>query len=162
MARKRKTSNIDMHWSEVSGLRETLQGMSKTMRNSALRSATRQVAKMTKEMAVSEAPHDTGQLAASIKVKAARRSRAKNRKMWVGTNVTTEEGLFQGETFYAGFLEFGTDPRVSSKGYRGQIEKNRYSFLRPALLLHEEAKIGVFKRALYDWIAKQRRKGKMA
>ena len=52
----------------------------------------------------------------------------------MGHGVYVGEGLFKGDQFYAGFLEFGTKPRQTKSGAnRGRIDEQKWAFLRPAL-----------------------------
>lgn len=94
----------------------------------ALRKATRAAAKFVRDDAKALAPHDTGQLEASIKVKAIKRQRGK-----IGHAVMTGEGLFKGETFYGGFVELGTQ-RMRADPY-----------LRPALYGNEKETLARFR-----------------
>lgn len=143
---------------EVAKIDAFLKELPRGMRRKALRKAVRQVAKFTRELAVAEAPEDTGQLVKAIKVRAAKRSRAKRWKEFVGVSVEIGEGLFQGDTFYAGMLEFGTKQRKTkgSGANRGMIEPNRFSFLRPALLLHQGKKRQILIDALRRWVRMQK------
>jgi HK97 gp10 family phage protein len=131
-----------------------LAGMSTTMRKKPLRVATRAVAKLTLRQAKLEAPHDTGALEASLKVKSAKRSR--RLKNMVMVNVETKDGPAQGDQFYGHMLEFGTKFRSTKEGWnRGAIPKNTYSFLRPALYSFVERKRRIFVVNVQRWIREQ-------
>ena len=73
-----------------------------------LRKATRKTTKPVQASARAWAPHDTGDLEASIRVRALKRSR-KNKDI-VGSRVVTSQydSLYKGDQFYGAFQEFGT------------------------------------------------------
>lgn len=74
----------------------------------------------------------------------------------VATNVETAEGLFAGETFYGGMIEFGTTERFNKQGaYRGAIAKNAFSFLRPALYDSPARKRRIFITEVARWMKEQ-------
>jgi HK97 gp10 family phage protein len=159
-ARGRKNDPVQISWFGVIQIERKLSGLGEGMRKKALRPATRQVAHFTRNVAMDLAPHDTGQLEQAIKVRAAKRSRAAAKKHQVATNAITNENMFTGDEFYGGFMEFGTEGRVTSSGAnRGKIEENRFSFLRPALWFFPEKKRQIFIAALKQWIVAQRAKG---
>lgn len=162
MAKPRKNDPVQISWFGIVQLERKLAKLGEGMQKKALRPATRQVAHFTRNLAMGFAPHDTGQLEQAIKVRAAKRSRAAAKKHRVGTNVNTDENLFQGDEFYAGFMEFGTEDRVTAKGAkRGKIEEGRFNFLRRALYLFPEKKRQIFIAALAKWMREQRTKGKL-
>ena len=99
--------------------RKTLRKASKTAANLILRDAKTLV------------PHETGLLEASLKVRPVRKSRTR-----IGHSVTTREGLFQGNEFYGGFVELGTE----------NMEADPY--LRPALYTNQEAAKLIYKNEL--------------
>lgn len=111
-----------------------------------LRSATRQAAKPVMELARAWAPHETGALERSIKVRALKRSR-KN-KDTVGARVVTSESdnLFQGDQFYGAFQEFGTK----------HMPANPY--LAPAMAGSESTVRGAFQTALPPIVETQARR----
>lgn len=138
------------------GVQKKLDGFTNKLQKQALRKASREVAKFTQQLARELAPEDTGELVASIKVRAAKRSKAKSQKNTVSVNVNTDESLFQGDTFYGGFMEFGTKQRVNKAGQnRGQIERGKFDFLKPALYTHVEKKRRIFITAIQQWLTKQ-------
>jgi HK97 gp10 family phage protein len=161
-ARGRKNDPVQITWVGIIQIERKLAKLGDGMRKKALRPATRQVAHFTRNLAMDYAPHDTGQLERAIKVRAAKRSRAEAKKHQVATNTNTAEDLFQGDEFYAGFMEFGTEDRVTAKGAnRGKIEEGRFDFLRRALYLFPEKKRQIFIAALAKWMREQRAKGKL-
>lgn len=100
--------------------------------------ATRAAAKDVLEEAKRLVPVDSGDLEASLTVRVARRA-ARGRRLGRGVRghtVTTREGLFQGEQFYGGFVEFGTEK------WEGD------AFLRPALFGREAQARAIFKKVL--------------
>ena len=131
-------------------LDKNLAAMGAKMRKKPLRTASREVAKFTLRQAKAESPHDEGELERSLAVKAMKRSR-KNKEV-VGANVETKEGLFKGETFYGGFVEFGTKQRQTKEGYnRGRIQKDAFAFLRPALYAFQQRKKRIFIAHIHRW-----------
>lgn len=107
----------------------------------ALRTASREGAKVVARAAKAKVPKDTGTLRRSIRVRSIKRSRVK-----VGSRVITGEGFFKGETFYGGFVEFGT-----------KYMKAR-PFLRPAADENREKVIKEFGEHLKESIIKVRRR----
>ena len=123
----------------------------------ALRKATREVAKLTRTLAVEYAPERTGELVRSIKVRSKERSRAKGMRHVVGTSVTVGKGLFVGDQFYGGFMEFGTAERKHKSGKStGRVPAGRFDFLRRALWAHPTAKAQIYLATLRQWVAEQR------
>lgn len=150
---KSGVEKVGMYWTDVGELNKRLASLEPKLQKTVLRKATREVAKFTLQQAKDLAPEETGQLVASLKVRAGRRSRAKGKQNQVGTDVNTAEGVFKGDEFYAGFLEFGTVPRYTKSGaYRGQIEKGKFDFLRPALYTFVEKKREIFLMACRRWV----------
>ena len=139
---------------EITGffeLDKKLAGMEKKLRRKYLAKATREVSKMTKALAQSYAPHDTGALEANIRVRSLKRSR--KFKLFVGSTVRVGERMFVGDQFYGGFLEFGTKVRTTKSGAnRGRIEEFKYDFLSRALWTHQEAKRQLFVSQVRKWI----------
>lgn len=74
------------------------------LRNKAERTAARKAAKPLQQQAIQEAPKDKGVLRKSIKIRAIKRRRGQKT---IGVRVVAGEGFFAGDTFYAGFIEFG-------------------------------------------------------
>ena len=96
------------------------------------RKATREGAKLVLERAKALAPWREGTLEQSLKVRAKKRSR----RGGIGHSVlaSKDNSLFVGDTFYAGFLEYGTKERRHKSGKSvGRIEAGVHDFLRPAL-----------------------------
>lgn len=144
---------VGMYWTDISKLQSKLDALAPALQKQVLRKATREVAKFTQQIAIELAPEDTGDLVRSLKVRADKRSRAAGKSGQVATNVNTDEGLFKGDEFYAGMMEFGTEPRWTKKGaYRGLIQRGKFDFLRPALYTHVERKRQIFLMAVRRWI----------
>lgn len=120
-----------------------------------MRKATRQVAKFVWSLAKGYAPERTGALVASLKVRAAPRRRG---KPWlVSTSVRTGKSLFSGETFYGGFLEYGTKEREHKSGKKvGKIDRSKWAFLLPALFAYRDSKIQMFVSEMRAWAQSQR------
>ncbi|MEM8863999.1 MAG: HK97 gp10 family phage protein [Planctomycetota bacterium] len=115
--------------------------------NGMMRKATREAAK---EIVLPEAKarvaHDEGNLEDNLTVRAVRRSRVK-----VGHRVGFRDPLFQGDTFYGGFIEFGfTHYRA------GDIERD--SYLRYALYGNEEQIKAVPRQRLGEFVRLRNRK----
>lgn len=139
--------------------------MNNTMQKKALRPATRTVSKMVLEQARAEVPEDTGRLLSELQIKAKKRS--KRYPHTVGMTVGFRDDLFKGDTYYAGFMEFGTEPRYHKvrvvaqsvrARYTGKIDSTRFAFLRPALWSYPERKQAVFRQALTSWLTQYRAK----
>ncbi len=125
---------------DIADLTKILAGLPVSLENKGSRRATRAAAKVVLADAKSLAPHDTGALERSLKVKARRRSR--RNKGTVGHRVVTseQEAVFGGEQFYGAFRELGTkfqDPDP---------------FLRPALFGNQEEVLRAYRNALEDWL----------
>lgn len=121
------------------------------MQKRGLRKATREVAKITRDVALDMVPERSGALARSLKVRA--RKRTRKYPHTVATSVITGEELFSGEAYYGGFLEFGTVERKTKAGKSvGRIEPGKFSFLRPALLAYQAYKLTIFKSVMSQWM----------
>lgn len=86
-------------------LDELFQKLPKKMQKSILRKALRPATKLIHQDARQRIPEVSGQGAASLKVKAGKRSRKS--PMSVSLRVITEGGFFTGKGFYLSFVEFG-------------------------------------------------------
>lgn len=115
------------------------------------RKAARQAAKLVLASAKMHVPVQYGTLESSLKVKAVKRSRTR-----IGVEVATAEGMFQGDSFYGGFVELGTKERFHKSGKSvGRIENQKFSFLRPALYDNEEAVRRTYVDALREAIREE-------
>lgn len=111
-----------------------------TLQKQLLRRASRTIAQKVRKDAVSLVPQDTGLLARSLKVRAVAKGRGvtvRQQRGTVGASVRTIEGLFRGDTFYGGFLEYGTKARYTKSGAFRGIIRRAFAFLRPALYRNE-------------------------
>lgn len=144
-------------------LDRTLKEMEPKLAKKGIRKATRAAAKVVLADAKRRAPRgDTGKLERSLGVRTAKGGRGKRlRRGTIGHAVVTREGLFSGEAFYGGFLEFGTKNRRTKRGRiggtgaisqdamnRGRIAQGEFSFIRPALYGNERLIRWMFKRTL--------------
>lgn len=77
----------------------------KRVQKTVLRQGVRTAAKIVQAQAVANVPSKSGTLAASLKVRAGKRSRTTPNQ--VSVQVITEEGWFKGKAFYAAFGELG-------------------------------------------------------
>jgi HK97 gp10 family phage protein len=80
--------------------------------------AARKAAKPVREKAQLFAPYDEGDLEASIKIRALKRSR-KSRRVGVRVMTSSQDNLFTGKQFYGAFLEFGT-AYIAPRPYMGR------------------------------------------
>lgn len=108
------------------------------------RKALRPAGDVVKNDAKAMVPVDTGLLESSIKRKAAKRSRNK-----IGVQVTTGQGLFKGETFYGGHIEYGTKKMEAD------------SYLRPALWGNEDEVKRIFVSVLKEHVRTYRATGSL-
>lgn len=133
--------------------------MGLSMAKKAMRRGTREVAKVSLQMAKATAPKRSGLLARSLKVVAKPRSRRQDQQFVVGARVQTKEGFFKGKTFYAGFLELGTRQRFAKStnppAGRGFISRAKFAFLKKANDAFQGRKRGIYIRAIGDWIREQ-------
>ena len=90
----------------VKKLYDKLQMLPKKVANKIAGPAGRAAAKVVAAKARSIVPVDSGDLEASIKVRAVKRT--KRYKGMVGASVQTGKGNFRGSTYYGGMVEFGT------------------------------------------------------
>lgn len=79
--------------------------MEKKVARKTVRVAGKKGAEIIKAAAIEEAPVDSGDLIASIKIK------TRIRKGVFTANVQVGEGAFKGDTFYAGFIQYGAPGR---------------------------------------------------
>lgn len=140
-------------------LDEYLRSLPVRVTKGGMRKATREVAKFVLQLAKGYAPERTGALIASLKVRAAPRRRS---KPWlVSTSVRTGKSLFTGDTFYGGFLEYGTVERKHKSGKSvGRIDREKWAFLLPALFAYKESKIQMFASEMRAWAILQRNAAK--
>lgn len=145
---------------QITGLEELdkyFVGLEDKIQKQALRKAVREVAKFTRVLALEYVPEDTGLLASSIKVRARKRTNRRSERHVVGIAVNVGEKLFTGQTFYGGFLEFGTKDRFHKTGkYVGKVARGSFDFLRRALYSFPERKREIYREILSDWIQQQR------
>lgn len=92
--------------------------------------------------------NNTGFLMSQLQIKAGKRSRNKIR-----ISVGFPDPLFQGETYYAGYLEFGT--KVRRKKKTGQVTGyiKADSFLRAALYPNTSVILGLVRQRMSQFIA---------
>ncbi|MEM8668728.1 MAG: hypothetical protein AAGG48_14505 [Planctomycetota bacterium] len=115
--------------------------------NKEMRSTTRQaIREIVLPEVRSEVPAESGLLESELTVKAIARSRQK-----MGTAVGFRDDLFQGDTFYGGFLEFGFVHRAGTLVF-GE------SFLRGPLYRNESKIRSFVMRRLRAWVKSRRRK----
>jgi HK97 gp10 family phage protein len=99
----------------VPELQKKLAEMPTKMQKKTLRKAMKSAGQVVLGETISRAPVNTGQLVASLALK------AMARKFKVGVRIQTDEGWYQGDSFYGAFVELGTS-KMSAK-----------PFMRPAL-----------------------------
>jgi HK97 gp10 family phage protein len=83
-------------------LKLALGQIAENVRNKHMRTALRAGAKVIRGECIEHAPNRTGATGAAIKVRAGKR-----RKGFVSMLVNIGRGLFQGKTYYAGFVNYG-------------------------------------------------------
>lgn len=155
-----------VHLTGDKALMRSFKGLTPALQRKALRPATREVAKAAKAHAAAHAPEDTGAMVASLKVRTAatrrtgkggRRVTIRKFKDMVGHGVYVGEGLFRGDQFYAGFIEFGTKPRQTKSGAnRGRIDEQDTAFLRPALFAQSHKAMPIIAKHVRQFIQSQR------
>lgn len=131
----------------------------KAEQKKAVAQATRAAAKHVLADAKRGAPHDEGTLERSLTVRTAKvkGSRARRRST-KGHAVVTRGGMFAGQAYYGGFIEYGTKPRKTKAGQnRSSIEPN--PFLRPALWDNERRTIALFRHYVKKAVQNLKRKG---
>jgi HK97 gp10 family phage protein len=161
VAKARQASAFVIGVAEVDAI---LKEFPNQVRKSLASTAFRTIGKKILQDAKQQAPKKTGQLERSLKVRALQGARRRKAGK-VGASIVTGERLFAGETFYGGFLEFGTKPRHTAKPQRfvGQIRPDAFSFLRPALYRNEAYAKAQFATAVREAIqARSRRMLKKA
>lgn len=106
-----------------------------------LAKATRAAAKMVLAACKQLVPILTGALGKSLRVRA--KVRTRKNKNDIGASVTTGKGWFKGDTYYGGFIEFGTEhieAREFLRGGAAQVEEQtRAEFRRALIAAVEEA-----------------------
>lgn len=124
-------------------LRAKLKEIDTKVSKTYLRQALRAGAKVIQQACLQAAPVKTGQTKRAIKVRAAKRSRKGITMM-----VSIGKGMFTGDTFYAGFLEYGYTRKNfreqgnwAKAGKQGQFTKSSVAkIVRPGgrVELHEQ------------------------
>jgi hypothetical protein len=159
MARSRKVTTI------VTGIKEVddaFKDMPISLQKKGCRKGTRAAAKAVLLAAYKYVPVKSGALRKSLKVRAGKRNRSARQKHWVSALVQTIEGMFKGDQFYGGFLEFGTQERRTRSGhYTGRIDGDTWTYLRKALYENRSVKMAAFRHEVVKWlheyVAKKRR-----
>ena len=122
--------------------------------NKAMREASKHIAKsIVLPRVKSNVAVKSGFIKRQFKAKALKRSRSK-----VGYTVGFTDDLFKGDTFYYGFLEFGTSPRSTNRRFTGQIKED--AVLRTALYDNKGAARQKFLDNIGDWIKEANQLGK--
>lgn len=157
--RNKPSKNNPVTITGIIELDKKLSEMKDSLVNQGARKATREVGKMVRDQAKALAPEDTGELVASITVRAAK---LKRRKGSVGVSVGNKLGhAFKGDAFYGGMMEFGTDEREHRSGKStGRIEQGKFDYLRHALYTFPNAKQVTFQTAIRQWLVTQDTKTK--
>ena len=126
-------------------LDRTLAALEPKLQKRAIRKATRAASKQVLATARQRVPSDEGDLERSLKVRALKRSR--NR---VGHQVLVSDGLFEGDEFYGGFVEFGTQQRFHKTTGKsvGRIDPGDFDFLRPSLYENRTTVLQIFNNTM--------------
>jgi len=90
-------------------------------------------------------PENTGFLKKQLKVRAKKRS-----KKTLGASVGFADDMFKGDTYYAGFIEYGTKERSTNRNSTGRIDEA--SFIRRALYDNEDKARKVFIEHLAEFV----------
>ena len=140
---------------EVTGDKELDQLLTAIAKEDGLKSIKAQMRKVTRKVtrhyvlpAVKKyIPSDTNYLESTLKVRSLKRSRVRQ-----GHMVTLGgEDLFRGDTFYGGFVEFGTKARYHKSGkYVGYVEED--SYLRRGLYENKAKALKEFQNHMFSWI----------
>ena len=127
---------------------KALAALPKKLQRKALKQATKQAAQIVLADSRRRAPRDTGLLSSKLVIRTAKRGDGRRMPRGImGHAVMTREGLFAGEAFYGGFLEFGTKPRRTKSGaFRGQVAEMR--FLRDSLYNNSGRVRAVFRKKI--------------
>jgi HK97 gp10 family phage protein len=145
----------------ITGVKEidrALMEFERKAKNKAIRTAAREAARDVQREAVILAPHHTGALERAIRVRGAKKRAGRGRDV-IGASIVVGEGFFAGDTFYAGFLEFGTRERFHQSGKStGRIEPGVFDFLRQALFTNTQRVLQTFRRALIRIVVNTRGK----
>lgn len=144
-------------------LDRALRSLPAKLQKKGVRKATRESARIVLNDAVRRAPKDTGRLASSLVVRVAKGGRGRRLPRGTfGHSVQTRDGsMFVGDSFYGGFVEYGTVQRRTKKTSKAALTSagvvsqglNRGSvperpFIRPALYDNERLIRTVFRRLL--------------
>lgn len=120
-----------------------------------MRKATRAAAKHVLELARQFVPVDEGDLEASLTVRA---MKGRRRRGTVGASVLTREGMFRGDEFYGGFVEFGTRERFHRSGKStGAVPAGTFDYLRRALYEGEQKAKQEFITSLREFVAEAKK-----
>jgi HK97 gp10 family phage protein len=151
MTRSRKSTS-----SFITGIEEVdaaFKDIPLSLQKKGCRKGTRAAAKAVLLAAYKYVPVKTGALRKSLKVRAQKRFRDKRRKDWVGALVQTVDGMFKGDQFYGGFLEFGTKERITKAGHpTGRIDRDEWNYLRQALYENRSVKLAAFEAEVTKWL----------
>jgi len=134
-------------------LNRKLQALKGPKQKQAVRKASRESLKATLVSSVNRAaPRRTGLLSRSVKVRALKRSRTQ-----VGARVTVGDGLFKGETFYAGFIELGRKTGKRGSSNRRTISPN--DFIRRTAKRKRQSVLADYRQRLKHLITQLAREG---
>lgn len=128
-------------------LEKKLNALDRKVANTISKKAVRAGAKTVLAKAKQLVPKKSKLLSKSLKVRAGKR-----RKGTVRFSVQTKDGFFQGETFYAAFVEFGH--KAGSRKLENRKEVPAHPFLEPAFEQSTGAAvdviIGVIRHGLFN------------
>jgi len=134
-------------------LNRKLQTLKGVKQKKAVRKASRESLKGHLVSSVKRAaPRRTGLLSRAVKVRALPRSRTQ-----VGARVTVGDGMFKGETFYAGFIEFGRKTGKRGSGNRRTIPAN--DFIRRTAKRKRHSVLADYRQRLKHMIIQLAREG---
>lgn len=134
-------------------LNRKLQTLKGPLQKKAVRQASRESLKAHLLPATKRAaPRRSGRLQRAVKVRALPRSRKA-----LGARITVGNQSFQGETFYAGFIEYGRKTGKRGSAGRRQVPPN--DFMRRTAKRKKQAVLADYKRRMRQKIVELARQG---
>ncbi len=150
---RRKTDGVTTVADRVAlkAIMKDLSELPERMQKKACAKALRASAKIVQQDARALAPLDTGRLERAIKVRAAKRSRRYQDSVRIQVRVGSNDHLFIGDEFYAGFVELG-----HRKG-NFRIKQDPDPFLRPALWSNAGEIVRIFREQIREFLKTEQR-----
>jgi HK97 gp10 family phage protein len=106
---------------DVDAIKKALGNLEKKFADADCRKAMRVGAKIIQQAMIEQAPVDSGALRQSIKVRSLKRKKGR-----IGAMVTMRADSFKGDTFYAGFVEYGHKVgKRAARRARGKVRASK-------------------------------------